>query len=376
MKQQKPLVIKNDEQNIFALRALYHSYGYKQFKMSKFEEYDLYAENKNFLISNNIITFSENGRLMALKPDVTLSIVKNTKDESGYIEKVYYNENVYRMDSSSHEFTEIVQTGLECIGELDLYNISEVVLLAAKSLKLINENFLLEISHMSFVTSLLESAGLNENQQQTVLLYMNKKDTDGILQTCKKSGVKDELCTVITALCSVYGPFKKTLPILEKLSINDKTANALTELKAIYEILKSAGFEKNINLDFSITSDTKYYNGLIFQGFVDGIPKAVLSGGRYDKLVHKFGRNSGAIGFAVYISLLEFLDKTDNPFDVDILLLYDDKTNFVALTKLIKALTDNGSVVKAQKSKDSNIKYKQLAKINSNGGLEIIETVG
>ena len=91
-------VLKNDEKAVFQLRSLYRKYGYSQYKMSKFEEYDLYVRNKNFLVSDNIITFTDtDGKLMALKPDVTLSIIKNTKDESDSVQKVYYNENVYRV---------------------------------------------------------------------------------------------------------------------------------------------------------------------------------------------------------------------------------------------------------------------------------------
>ena len=70
-----------NEKVIFALRKLYDRYGYARYKMGKFEEYDLYARNKDFLISDSVITFTDiNGKLMALKPDVTLSIVKNSKD--------------------------------------------------------------------------------------------------------------------------------------------------------------------------------------------------------------------------------------------------------------------------------------------------------
>ena len=84
------------ERAVFALRSLYRAHGYSQYKMSKFEEYDLYVRNKSFLISDHVITFTDTmGRLLALKPDVTLSIVKNSRDTAG-LQKVYYNENVYR----------------------------------------------------------------------------------------------------------------------------------------------------------------------------------------------------------------------------------------------------------------------------------------
>ena len=79
------------ERIALSLRDLYGRYGYRQYKMSKFEEYDLYARNKDFLISDSVITFTDtDGKLMALKPDVTLSIVNNSMDCPG-IRKLYYH---------------------------------------------------------------------------------------------------------------------------------------------------------------------------------------------------------------------------------------------------------------------------------------------
>ena len=132
----KDTVFENDEKAIFKLRSLYKSYGYSKYRMSKFEEYDFYVRNKDFLISDNIITFTDSdGKLMALKPDVTLSIIKNSKDEEGAVQKVYYNENVYRASGDTRDVKEIMQVGLECIGDIDNICVSEVVLLAAKSLE-------------------------------------------------------------------------------------------------------------------------------------------------------------------------------------------------------------------------------------------------
>ena len=88
--------------------------------MSKFEEYDMYVRNKDYLVSDNIITFTDtDGKLLALKPDVTLSIAKNAQVEPGGCGRYYYVENVYRPSQESHTFQEISQMGLECIGLVD-----------------------------------------------------------------------------------------------------------------------------------------------------------------------------------------------------------------------------------------------------------------
>ena len=163
-------ILKSDERAVFKLRALYREYGYNQFKMSKFEEYDLYSENKDFLVSDGVITFNDtNGKLLALKPDVTLSILKNFKDEAGAVERLYYNENVYRISETSHTYKEIMQTGLECIGDINGDNEAEVIILALKSLALISKTFVLDLSHVGLVSALLDGFGLEGEKRKAAL---------------------------------------------------------------------------------------------------------------------------------------------------------------------------------------------------------------
>ena len=152
-------LLKSEEKAIFNLRSLYKKYGYSPYKISKFEEYELYVRNKDFLVSDRVITFNDtNGKLLALKPDVTLSIIKSGEDTEGVKQKVFYNENVYRVSDSTHRFKEIIQTGLECIGKLGLYDIFEVIMLAAESLATVSDDYVIEISHLGIISDILESA--------------------------------------------------------------------------------------------------------------------------------------------------------------------------------------------------------------------------
>ena len=144
--------LKGEEKVTMALRSLYASYGYRPYKMSRFEEYDLYAGNKDFLVSGNVITFTDtDGKLMALKPDVTLSIVKSVKDTKGAVSRICYDENVFRVSDKSGTFREIMQAGLECIGDVTSVELAEVVSLAQKSLSVISDESILTVSHMGIV---------------------------------------------------------------------------------------------------------------------------------------------------------------------------------------------------------------------------------
>ncbi len=366
-------VLKNDEKTIMSLRTLYRRYGYTPYKMSKFEEYDLYVRNKSFLPAGNIIAFTgTGGRLLALKPDVTLSIVKNTKD-TGCLQKFCYNENVYRVSRASREFAEIMQVGLECIGGIDVYSTGEVIMLADRSLDAISGRSSLDISHMGFLSALLDGMALSPEKARQVLRLISGKNVPGLERLCKDSGVPDIMAEKLAALAGLYGPFEDSIPLLREISVNDRTDRAVDELENVYRTVRLLGAGKNLYLDFSIVNDMNYYNGIIFQGFVEGIPTGILSGGRYDNLMRRFGRKSGAIGFAVCLDLLERLGGPPKPYDVDVLLLYDEKTDPAALARAVRALGSAGKSVRVQDGGETPVKYRQLARLRDEG-LEILET--
>lgn len=368
-------VLTREETATFKLRTLYKKYGYSQFKMSKFEEYDLYARNKDFLISDKVITFTDtNGKLMALKPDVTLSIIKNHSEEKGICDKLFYSENVYRISTASQTYKEILQTGLECIGDIDTFSVGEVLTLAEKSLSLLSEKYVLDISHMGIVTSLMESMNIPEEQKQKIIKCINEKNTHSLKRICDECSVSPDDTDRLCSLVNIYGPISSVLCEVEKICINPQMKNAFSQLRDIYEILKFGGMADNVNIDFSVVNDMKYYNGIVFQGFVEGIPESILSGGQYDKLVKRMGKNSGAIGFAVYIDLLERYSKGEKSADVDTVLLYDE-SDAKALTQAAKELAATSASVLTLRKKPKNLKYNRLLKFEK-GCLQEIENNG
>ena len=154
-------ILKRAERTALQLRALAERAGYRKYQMGRFEEYGLYQQNRNFLASEQVLTFTDlDGRLLALKPDVTLSIAKNVQPASGQCEKYYYNEKVYRPSRESHTFVEIDQMGLECMGTFTQEDVRELLLLAIDALALCGTEFRLELSHMGFLTGLLDALGV------------------------------------------------------------------------------------------------------------------------------------------------------------------------------------------------------------------------
>lgn len=358
-------LLRNDERYVLALRRLFEQYGYKRYKMSKFEEYDLYLENKSFIQSDRIITFSDpsTGKLLALKPDITLSIVKDAK-ASSVSEKVYYCENVYRACRGSDEIKEIMQTGLEYVGDVDIFAVCEVITIAVRSLEAVSRSYIMGISHLGIVTGILESARLSDLKKQRLMELIGSRSAHEIREFCAEEKVPPEISEKIETLATLFGSFDEILPKVEKTVYKTPAAAAFKELCDIYETLKAVGLGEKLRIDFSIMNSLSYYNGVIFQGFVDEIPFSILSGGRYDNLLRRFGRDSGAVGFAVYLDLLERFHKSAEMYDVDILLLYDSGACLPLLAKSVDELTASGKSVRAQKHDDGNIRYKELKRFD------------
>ena len=354
-----------NEKVIFALRSLYRERGYSQYKMSKFEEYDLYARNKDFLISDSVITFTDtNGKLMALKPDVTLSIIKNLKDLPDFVQKVFYNENVYRISKGSHAFKEIMQAGLECFGDIDNYNICEVVSLAAKSLKTISENSVLDISHLKLIGDIIEGFDVDAQGKKEILKCIGEKNVHELKRVCASLGVADESANIIKLLITTSGKPADVLPLLESTLNGKADISPINQLKEIIE-----GIDEDVRdmlrIDFSVVDDMKYYNGIVFKGYIEGIPSSVVSGGQYDRLMNRMKRKSGAIGFAVYLDALERLGMTAKKYDVDTLLVYSEKDSPSAVSATVKALSANGSSVLACKKIPEDIKYRAAVRLSN-----------
>jgi ATP phosphoribosyltransferase regulatory subunit len=300
-------VLFDSEKYVLQLRSLYTASGYCRYRMSKFEEYDLYMKHKDFLLSDSVLTFTDtNGRLMALKPDVTLSIIKNSEDRPDETTRLCYNESVYRVDRGSGSFGESMQCGLECFGKVGAAEAAEVILLAAGSLDLFSDDWVLAVSDLDTLAGIVRRRGLRESSLPALFKAIGERSAEGIAAACEEGGdpgAAAEFSALLGAGCSVAEAAEKLRGICGE------------SFAGIAGILAKSRYADRIRVDFSVTADMNYYNGLIFNGFVPGIPEEVLSGGMYANLMRRLGRRSDAIGFAVYTDRLDRI--CDSPVTAD-----------------------------------------------------------
>lgn len=293
-------LIRPEEKLIFTLRELYSRNGYCSYRMNKFEPYDFYVHNKDFLVSGEVITFTDiDGRLKALRPDVTLSIVNNSRYAPGEVRRLYYDEKVYRKKSG--EFREIPQMGLEALGDITEETITEVVGMALSSLDAIGGESALRVSHPGLLSRVLDRLGLTETGKEKILAAVSCKANHEVSAVLSAEGIGENGEAVIRQLTELPAdPEKAVRAIAPVLSGAEETA-CLRELEALLNV--PAG--EKLRLDFSVPGNMHYYSGPVFNGYVKGVPAPVLSGGRYDLLLRRLGKQGGAIGFAVYLDLIK-----------------------------------------------------------------------
>lgn len=334
--------LKKSERLSLSLRKLFEQYSYRKFSMNRMEEYSFYAQNMNFLPSKNIITFSDvDGRLMALKPDITLSIAK-TANLSEELTKLYYIESVFRVSKEAGGFAELNQMGLECLGNITDYTIVEVVALALKSLQQMDaEEHALDVSHQGLVEGLLQSVGVKADDIFKVKEYIAEKNTHDLEKYAEKAGFDAQR---IVKFISLPGDVANGIKALYEIAEGNITMEtAIKEIETVTNAIKSP----YIRLQTSLVSDTDYYNGILFNGYISTIPTPVITGGRYDNLLVRMGKAGiGGIGFAICFDALERYMRSQIASARPMYVYYDETVDVSRVFSAAEAVTSGGGIAK------------------------------
>ncbi|MFI3312601.1 MAG: ATP phosphoribosyltransferase regulatory subunit [Eubacteriales bacterium] len=333
--------LEKKEQVALSLEGIYSRFGYGKYKMNRFEEYSFYMVNEKFLEDNRIITFYDpHGKLLALKPDITMSVIKSCLKNPEQNHKMYYNESVFRVPAGSSDFKEIHQIGAEYIGKLDSYQTMELLNLAVKSLAEISENFMLCLSNMALIVNIFEDLKLNVDQINQITTYMKQKNLHDLNRYLSEQQIAGG--EIFAQLLQVNSDVTRGFAQLKALFPGKKYQAELANMATIVENLPAIMPASKVCLDFSYITNLEYYNGLIFVGYVDGVSIPVLTGGRYDKLVAKMGlEGCAALGFAVYLSAAEQILENEAPIPQTI--TYAPGDNVAELLKKANKLYAQGN---------------------------------
>lgn len=288
-----------------AAREVFARHGYHVVQPPMFEYYDVYdaAVTK---AENMFKFFDNNGRMLALRPDLTTSVARiaATKPLGELPYRIAYSGSAFRNDEtfSNDRRREFSQAGIELIGNGGTDADAEVIEIAIEALlKFGVKDFQIDMGHADYYKGLAEIAGLDPIVSDKLRANINDKDFVAIEGILDGIDIDEKLKEVFMELPKMFGGIETAVAAAKNPIIGEKSRAALENLISVYEILKRKGLDKYISTDLGMVPNLDYYTGIIVKGFAKGVAFPICSGGRYNNLTEKFGKALPATGIAIGI---------------------------------------------------------------------------
>ncbi len=356
------------------LSTVLHQYGYQDIQTPTFEYYDVFREEIGSTSTRELYKFFDrDGNILSLRPDITPSIARAAatlfENEDFPLHLCYAGNTFINHSSYQGRLKENTQLGAELIGDDSIEADAEMLAMVVDGLKKIGlKEFQVNIGHVDFIHSLLESTDLEEAEKEeirTLIVNRNYFGVEEILDNRKAEKAVKEAFRILPELMG--GP-----EILEPAAAVAPSAEArlaITRLQHIYDLLKLYGAEDHITFDLSMTGSYGYYSGIVFRAYTYGTGDAVVRGGRYDHLLEKFGKNTPSIGFAIILDeLLSAMDrqKIETPAEHRNLIVYTEETERQAVS-MARNFRNKGKNILLMKreSEDGREKFEAYGKRSS-----------
>ena len=331
---------------------IFDKWGYSEISTPTIEYYETFNHKSQSLKEEEMYKFFDNrGRILVLRPDMTVPVARmiNTKFRDISLPvKLYYSEKVFRVhESLEGKKNEYLACGIEFVG-LDGKNIDlEVLVTAIETLKAIgNKKFKIEIGNVNISKAALSGIGINGVEKKVIMNLINNKSLISLKEALELLDISEENKEFLNKLPWLFGGYEM-IEKAKQLSVNKNMTESIIYLEDLYLSLKELGYEKYITVDLSMVPRVDYYSGIIFKGYIDGIGKAILRGGRYNGLLKNFGQDKPAIGFSIDINELININYNNKNKYLEVTI---DNNNPISMLK--------EAIIKTNEGKRVNIKYK------------------
>ena len=316
------------------LKDLFTAQWYRRVMTPALEFYDVFGKSAaKYLPKESMYKLTDHkGRLMVLCPDCTVPVARLTATRLKGMPmplRLFYNHNIYRMfPELKGKSTEINQVGIELIGGEKLRSDLEVVELAARCLSTIgNGKYRLELCDIGYFKAIMNSLDVDEDTKEEIRYQIEQKNYASLTDMLGK--YKDsKAAQALLKLPRLFGGaevFEKAYELFDENGAKE----SLDYLKGIYEYLQALGLGDRVIIDLGLVNLAEYYTGIIFRGYFHGIGEQVLSGGRYDQLLHDFGVEECSVGFGINVDLASQKVKTVEENIPEVLVFAPD-TKFLA----------------------------------------------
>lgn len=291
------------------LHQVLHSYGYQDIQTPTFEYFDVFRKEIGTIPSRELYKFFDReGNTLVLRPDITPSIARAAatlfETEDFPIRLCYVGNTFINHSSYQGRMKENTQLGAELIGVDSIEADAEMLAMVVDGLKKVGlKEFQVNIGHVDFIRSLMESTGFEEDLTAELHTLITNRNFFGVEEILDNEGVEENVKEAFRVLPELTGGVE-ILTQAAAIAPNSSAKQAIVRLAKIYKILTLYGVEDHITFDLSISGSYGYYTGIVFRAYTYGTGDAVVRGGRYDHLLEKFGKNTPSIGFAIIVDEL------------------------------------------------------------------------
>ena len=304
----------SEKKIIRKLETVFENDGYRQVRTPGLEFLSVFASNSEYFPQESMYKFSDSkGRMVAVRPDSTIPIARLTSTKLQGCDlpiRLYYAQNVFRTQEEHRGLSsEIMQMGVELIGERGIESDIDMIDLAIRSLsEAYSGGFRIEIGHVGLYKKLMSKLGAEEDEKENIHRYITVKNYSALEDILDRFEDK-RTAELIRKLPSLFGSEKALDDAAAMFSgYDNEISEILSYVRNVFDELCRRGYEEKVMIDLGLVNQAEYYSSLVFKGYGDSAGEPLLSGGRYDELFADYGKDFPATGFAVNVDLLTDAD--------------------------------------------------------------------
>ncbi|WWR14546.1 ATP phosphoribosyltransferase regulatory subunit [Lachnospiraceae bacterium JLR.KK008] len=293
------------------IQQVFHSYGYQDIQTPSFEFFEVFSREIGTKPSKELYKFfDKEGNTLVLRPDFTPSIARCAAKyfigEDRPLRFCYLGNSFSNTSELQGKLKEMTQMGSELIGDDSVQADAETVAVVIESLLGAGlSRFQVSIGEVEYYKGICEAAGLSEEMELELRGYISTKNYFGAEDFLIREHVPQEQRGVLLKSAELFGGAEILQEARQSVSgDNRRSLAAIDRLEQIYQVLCVYGLENYVSFDLGMLSKYRYYTGIILRAYTYGVGDAIVTGGRYDKLLGYFGREKPAVGFMIAIDAL------------------------------------------------------------------------
>lgn len=287
------------------LYKILKTYGYQPIQTPSFEYFDIFGKEIGTTKSKDLYKFFDReGNTLVLRPDITPSIARVAanyfKEDPMPIRFCYKGNTFINTGSLQGRLKENTQLGAELIGDDTPDADAEILSMVVECLLNAGlKEFQLSVGHVGILQGMMEAAGFEEEEEDIVRDLMTNNNFFGVESFIETRHLDDGLKRLFSVIGKLYQSAEEFQAAKAAAKGYPKIQAAMEHLEKLQSLALLYGIDKYISFELGVVSSYKYYSGMIFHGYTYGSGEPIVKGGRYDRLLKRFGKDAPAIGFVI-----------------------------------------------------------------------------